>query len=156
MTTQIDAYECGYRLAIAIYKIAKREAAGELGHHEELSEARRWEIQLEAYAFCQEWRDFFAGRLLRPNDVDPLPEPVPATPKNRQGGRKPAGQMKILDKASNFLRDHGPATANEVAQAAGCARDNACKMLRSHPDRFRMVGRFKEGTRHARLWDIKR
>lgn len=155
MTIQIDAHECAYRLAAAIYKIAEREATGELGHwSSDLSADELWRKQQEAHAFCQEWRDYFAQRLFRP--VEPMPEPVPATPKNRQGGRKPAGQMKILDKASNFLRDHGPATANEVAQAAGCARDNACKMLRSHPDRFRMVGRFKEGTRHARLWDVKR
>lgn len=155
MNRQIDAYSLAYRLATAIYIVAQHEAAGSLGHHAGKNDQELREIQQDAYDFCLEWREFFAQRLRHKDDVAPLPAPPELKPKPARGGRKKSGQPSTIERMITFLADHGPSTASEIADGADCSYDNACKMLKTHPGLFRIVGERRNGPVVSTLWDVK-
>jgi hypothetical protein len=148
--------EFAYTLAIAIYDIALMEAEGELGHHVDEPVEKLWSIQQEAHAFCQEWQDFFAARLQPSASIKPLPAPSRPKPRQAQGGRKPKGQAPIWTRAADWLRDHGPATAGEIAAALDCKRENATNVMRTRPGLFRIAGTRLQDGQPVTVWDVKR
>lgn len=133
-----------YKLIGAIYQHAESEAQGNLSHWS-VPIDERWKIQLEAYEFANEWRAAFAGRL--PGvELDPLLPPVPPKSQWRGGGRK-KGERTVVTRAVEYIRWHGPITAQLLALALNTSYPNTTHMLKSHPWLFKIVGKRASGVR---------
>lgn len=157
MTAQIDYVECAYRLATAMYQVAEREAKGNFSHlYDDFTPDELWRKQQEAWAWCNEWREYFAQRLF--GKVDPLPPPQAPEKRAAQGGHraKIKGMPPIRVRAADWLREHGPATVREIAEALPCDPTRASEVVRQHPGLFRIVGERIDGPIRSTVWDIKR
>lgn len=149
---RIDIERAAYRLATAIYIVAKHEAAGVLSHHPDKTVAELEEIQQQAYEFCQEWRQFFADRLR--SEAAPLPPPGEIRYHPNLNREQPSneGKYRKIDAVYDHLLAHGPATVREIVEAIGAGYDSTRKLLHTHPELFRKSGKRKGWQQTSTLW----